>query len=838
MKILAPFSGLLVPLNEVPDEAFSQKLVGDGISIDPVESTLHSPVDGVIDFIHPSQHALTIKAQSGAQILVHIGVDTVQLKGEGFKAQIKSGDLVKAGQPLVKFDADWVAVNSKSLITQILVANPEEFELLLPSHARGQSVKSGDVLFTLKGKKTGQQANVPAVGGEKLIRRFVCGFPTGLHARPAAAIVQAAKKYNSEIQFIKGAQQANAKSLVSLLALSVGPGDEYTLSVYGHDAATAIDELTLLIDVQISNEVHSPAPVAPKTEKIEKVTGDVFNGVSASPGLVLGRLFQADRKAIVITENLYSNDFSHENEKLKSALFEAEVDLRALISQLKQVKNEEQAAIFKAHLEVLNDPEIVAGTQEKIQQGLSAQYAWQESVNGFKNTLSALQNEVMATRAHDLHDVGQRVLRHLLGIKEVKHTHEIPFSESAILVARNLTPSDMVLIDPNKVRGICSVEGGASSHVAIIARSMGLAYIVAVDDGLLRVPTGTEALLNAKAGTLNLKVTDAERRQAEAEISHQKEQDVLNFKAAAQPALTADGHRIEVFANVGKLKDAQDAIEHGAEGIGLLRSEFLFLHRNSAPTEAEQLEKYQEIVSALKAKPVIIRTLDVGGDKPLSYLPLPPEENPFLGVRGLRMSLRSPELFRQQLRALLKVKPLTAVQIMFPMVTTVSELIDAKAILNEEAKKLGVEKVSVGIMIEVPSAALMAEQLAPHVDFFSIGSNDLTQYTLAIDRGHRELANMADGLHPSVLQLIKITCDAAIRHKKVVGVCGGIAGDAHAVPLLIGLGVHELSVSVPVIPTVKAQIRKLNKKDCETLAARALAMGEAQDVRKLVEKYI
>ncbi len=836
MKIRAPLSGISVPLYEVPDEAFSTKMVGDGISIDPVDSILRSPVDGVVEFIHPSRHALTLKS-GNTSVLIHIGVDTVQLKGEGFKALVKTGQQVKAGEALIEFDLDFVAARAKSLVTQVLITNPEDFSF--SGFATGFVRADESVLFEISGHKSASATPEKKSGTQKS-RSFICSLGTGLHARPAAAIVQTAKRFSSDVSLKKNQQSANAKSLVSILSLSVEYGDSFEVVTFGDDALAALDALTELLDFGLHEESKTPA--APAAVKMSTQTDEGFTGVVASPGLVLGKIFQAQSELVQTSDNKKNFDVQLELQKLKSAQLQTQIDLKVLVTQLKKTPNEDQVAIFEAHLEVLADPEILALTISKINEGFSAAYAWQESIQEFKKVLAGLQNEVMAGRAHDLQDVGQRVLKHLLGIKDTSNAFHVPFSEPALLVARNLTPSDMVLIDPKKIKGICTVEGGASSHVAIIARSLGLAYLVAVSELVLNIANGTEAILNGKTGLLKLKISGSERESVQNEINQQKEQDLQDFKSALTPALTLDGHHIAVMANVGKLNEAEEAARFGAEGIGLLRSEFLFLHRSTAPTEDEQQKKYQDIVHALagknKSHPVIIRTLDVGGDKPLTYLPLPPEENPFLGVRGLRMCLRSPEIFRTQLRALLKTTPHNAVQIMFPMVTTLSELLDAKSILSEECLKLNREKPSVGIMIEVPSAALMADVLAPHVDFFSIGSNDLTQYTLAIDRGHRELAAMADGLHPSVLKLIKITCDAARKYKKMVGVCGGIAGDPFAVPLLVGMGVHELSVSVPVIPSVKAQLRKLKKSECESLVAQALQKAEASEVRKLVEHLI
>lgn len=845
MKIYSPLSGIVVPLELVPDEAFSQKLVGDGLSIDPTDNILKSPIDGLIQFIHPAQHALTIQAANGAEVLIHIGIDTVQLRGEGFSSLVKVGERVNVGQPLIEFDLDFVSTQAKSLMTQVLVSNPENFKINFVKKNNNQ-VTSNDVLFEVEAIAT---SNVQAklTTGVELKRAFMCSLPTGLHARPAAVLAQVAKKYQADIIIIKNNNKANLKSLVSILSAEIGAKDLFEISALGPDAREALDELTLLIDSgKIEETRMEPASTQEKTEIKPTLTKNItkhlhhYTGVNAAGGLVLGEVYQVKRELVAVNHNRLNINIDLEIQNLKANLSMVQNELQQLVKDLLIKNKKEQAEIFLAHLEVLQDPEITHTCIGKIKNKICAELAWQETINQFIKTLSSLQNEVMATRAHDLQDVGQRVLRKLLKLEQPLNPFQPKGDGPFVLIAQNLTPSDMVLIDHHLVKGIATVEGGASSHVAIMARSMGLAYLAALPTEVLEIRNSTEVILDTNSGVLKTQFSSTEKVNTLNEIEKLKQELSQNVRAALAPAITQDGHQIKVFANVGKKEDAEAALKNGAEGVGLLRSEFLFLHRSSAPTETEQWQQYQEIVSAMQQqgdfKPVIIRTLDVGGDKPLAYLPIPSEENPFLGVRGLRVSLRHPEIFKTQLRALLKVKPSEALQIMFPMVTTLSELLEAKQILFDECKKLNITKISVGIMVEVPSVALMAEVLAPHVDFFSIGSNDLTQYTLAIDRGHRDLAAMADGLHPSVLKLIQITCEAANKHKKMVGVCGGIAGDALAIPLLIGLGVHELSVSVPVIPNVKAQIRNLNYRACKELVNEALKLAEASQVRELVKK--
>jgi multiphosphoryl transfer protein len=842
MKILSPLSGSIIPLDLVPDPVFSQKMVGDGLAIDPTDSLLRSPIEGVVEFIHPGKHAITLKSAYNIEVLIHIGIDTVKLKGEGFKTLVNVGQKVKAGDPLIEFDIDFISTQAKSVMTIVLVTQNQDFDfsnfVTIPVVTAQKTT-----LFEVNPKKnkstqeSKNRAEVLAVS-----RHLICPLQTGFHARPAAVIAQAAKNFKSEIHFFKNNVPANAKSITSILTLTVTYNDEITIECFGSDASQAVAEMTKLIENM--KEEKSAAPSSVGANSSGKVASDQpheFHGVMAASGQVHGITYQLKIESLVVEKEVFSKISSVENQKLSAALTEAKIDLNNTIKSLTKGDSDKKE-IYQAHLELLSDTEILKIPHQLISEGASAEYAWSEGINQLKTVFKNLNNETMAARALDVHDIGQRVLRILLGIEKSEPLADLPQGQSVILIAKSVNPSDMASFDPKIVKGLCLVEGGASSHVAIIARSMGIASIAAVDEKILEVKNGTEALLYANKGYLNVKPEASEISQIKIEIEKQNQKSIENLKTSHQPATTIDGVHIEVFANIGKHTEAVEALKSGSDGVGLLRSEFLFLDRTTEPSEKEQKDKYQEIISDLSSdgqlRPVIIRTLDVGGDKPLSYYPVPHEENPFLGVRGLRLSLRSPAMFRTQLKSLLQVKPISNLKIMFPMVTTLSELLEAKKILAEEAAKLQVPHVSVGIMIEVPSAALLTEQFAPHVDFFSIGSNDLTQYTLAIDRGHRELATMADGLHPSVLKLIKMTCDAAKKHKKFVGVCGGIASEPFAIPLLIGLGVDELSVSVPTIPHVKAQIRKLKKSECVLLAEKALLLAEASDVRELVRHLI
>jgi len=833
ITLTAPLSGPLVPLERVPDPVFAQKMVGDGISIDPLDQCLRAPCDGQIVQLHPAGHAVTVTTPQGIEVLMHIGLDTVGLKGSGFTPKVKAGDSVKTGDALIDFDADYVATHAKSLLTQIVITNSERVAAFAP---RSGAVTAGqDIILelTLAGAQAEEAAESVKTATSEAI---VIPNATGLHARPAAVLANLAKKFKADLRLQKGDRAANAKSVVAIMGLEIGYGDKVTLIARGDDADAAVETLTPLLWEGLGDEGCKPAPAPASVEVAASAAPaprprsedpNLLIGVAASPGLAVGEVFQVRHQEIQINE-IAAGDPQQERDRLDDAVNQAKVQLEALQARLHGQRAADKAAIFAAHQELLDDPDLVDIAHSALAKGKSAEFAWHRAFSTHADRLASLRNELLAARANDLRDVGRRVLTLLTGA-EPEH-QEPPFN--AILVAEELTPSDTASMDRARVRGFCTTLGGATSHVAILARSLDIPAVAGIEPRALELANGASAILDGGKGTLRLNPTPediariretqerlAVRRQAEMAVAH-------------EPAITLDGHRMEVVGNIGGLAEAEQIAGLGGEGVGLLRSEFLFLERSTAPNEDEQFETYKAIAEALGPdRPLIIRTLDVGGDKPLIYLPIPKEENPFLGERGLRIGLDRPEILRTQLRAILRAAAFGKVRVMFPMVGLLSELRDAKAMLEEERQRLGAKPIETGIMVEIPAAAIMAAQFAREADFFSIGTNDLTQYTLAMDRGHPKLAPKVDGLNPSVLRLIAWTVEAAHAQGKWVGVCGGIASDPQAVPLLIGLGVDELSVSLPTIPSIKAQIRTLWLHECQELARRALTLETAAEVR-------
>lgn len=671
--------------------------------------------------------------------------------------------------------------------------------------------------------------------------------PTGLHARPAATIVKMAKSFAAKSQMIHKDNTANLKSVVDILNLETHKDAKVTLIVSGEDAKAAFEALSVLISSGSGEDCSEIAPtVATDAEKqttaksIIKVglsgedlagldKNQCFKGVSVSDGLAFGEVFVLTQAEITF-ERLGSGVYT-ERTSLKNAITQAKTNLTNLVAN---AKSDTQKNILEAHISLLDDPSLFDGASDLLVNNVSAAFAWKQLIDAQKTKLLTSTSDVLAERANDLEDIGNRVLRILTGQPE--QSLELP--AHCILLANNLTPSDTINLDREKVMAFATVEGGATSHVAILARAMNLPALCAMPSTALAIKNGTSALIDTKSSQLIIQPSDALIAKVDTLIAQLKNLDNEARANAMAPAIMKDGIKIEVVGNVTSVEETTVAIKNGAEGVGLLRTEILFVDSKSEPTEETQTAVYSAIAKECGLeRPLVLRTLDIGGDKPVPYINVGKEDNPFLGVRGLRLCLSMPEMFRRQIRSVLRAAVYTKMHIMFPMVTNLSELLTAREMVREEKKALGItEYVPVGIMIEVPAAALLAEHFAPHVDFFSIGTNDLTQYTLAMDRGHAALAKEADAFHPAVLQLIAKTCDAANKHGKWVGVCGGLASDSMATGLLIGLGVKELSASGNSIAHVKATVRTLTMAHCQALAERALAADSPQAVREIINQ--
>ncbi|KVE97109.1 phosphoenolpyruvate--protein phosphotransferase [Burkholderia vietnamiensis] len=844
--LLAPLSGPIVALADVPDPVFAGGMFGDGIGIDPLAGRLVAPCAGVVSHLARTGHAVTITTPQGAQVLLHIGIDTVELNGQGFTARVEDGAHVAPGDLLIEFDQDVVARSAHSLVSVIAIANSDAFDVV--ERASGFATAGETPLLTLRanGAAAGQAtqaahatATATAPSAHEVRRQIVLTQPGGLHARPAARARESVRGFDATVDVQFDGRHASIASVVGLLGLGAGEGATVELIGRGAHAQQAVDAVARELLREAHGEVEetparlrSPAPPTLRHDDGAARAGapldpNTLAGVCAAPGIAVGTLVRLDDADIVPPEQASGTPAS-ESRRLDQALKAVDAELGETVRNASARGAVGEAGIFAVHRVLLEDPTLVDAARDQISLGKSAGFAWRATIRAQIDTLSRLDDALLAERAADLRDIEKRVLRALGHTSGA--TRALP--DEAVLAAEEFTPSDLSSLDRERVTALVMARGGATSHAAIIARQLGIPALVAVGDALYAIPDGTQVVVDASAGRLEHapSAVDVERARHERErLDGVRE---ANRQHAREAAATADGRAIEVAANIATLDDANTALDNGADSIGLLRTELMFIHRQTAPSVVEHRQSYQSIVDALQGRTAIIRTLDVGADKEVDYLTLPPEPNPALGLRGIRLAQVRPDLLDDQLQGLLAVKPFGAVRILLPMVTDAGELVRLRARIDEFARAQGrTEPIEVGVMIEVPSAALLADQLARHADFLSIGTNDLTQYTLAMDRCQADLAAQSDGLHPAVLRLIDIAVRGAAKHGKWVGVCGALGGDPLAVPILVGLGVTELSVDPVAVPGIKARVRRLDYQLCRQRAQDLLALDSAQAVR-------
>ncbi|EHM02230.1 phosphoenolpyruvate-protein phosphotransferase [Acetobacteraceae bacterium AT-5844] len=654
----------------------------------------------------------------------------------------------------------------------------------------------------------------------------------GLHARPAKAVTTLAKTFQSSITLSLGGKTADARSMIALLQLGAGPGAKLTLAAKGPDAAAALLALRAAFASGLG-DADEPAPQAVDTPPPLDIPRaplppGTIAGLPASPGVAIGVLYRFRTETAGFAST--ATDPAAETAALDQALAATRTELSGVAAEMTSRIGAKHAEIFAAHAEFLDDPELLAEARAAIAGGASAPAAWQQAAEGRAMALAGMGDTLLAARAVDLKDVSRRVLRQLVG----GGAEVAVLPDRAIVTAEDLTPSETANLDPAKVAGMVTAAGGPTAHTAILARAMGIPAVVAAGQAVLDLPDGTPVVLDGDHGYLHPNPDDMALATAEAAMARGKDRAAAARAAAFRPAVTRDGHRIEIAANVRRPEEALEAVAVGAEGTGLVRSEFLFHDRADPPSEEEQFTLYRKLAEGFGGLPVVLRTLDAGGDKPLRFVAHPVEANPFLGLRGVRLSLAERQvLFRPQIRAALRAARFGDIKLMLPMIDGLADLRAAREFIEAERAELGTPPVEVGIMVEVPSAAVMADQLAQEADFFSIGTNDLTQYTLAVDRQHPTLGARSDALDPAVLRLIDMTVRAAHARGRWVGVCGNMAADAMAAPILLGLGVDELSVSIPNVPALKAQIRALSMARAEKVARDALNCATAEEVRAL-----
>jgi phosphocarrier protein FPr len=759
-------------------------------------------------------------------------------------------DLVRAtGVVVVQFPrgVDWGKDGHARVVVGIAARSDEHLQVLAnltgvlgdarKAEELARTTDPGVIVVALNGASATSEAAAsgpPPITGPSI--QVTSPEPHGLHARPATALVEVAKRFRSDITVVSGGRSASGKSLVSLLSLGAVGGSTLTVTATGEDAPAALAALHAAFEAGLDNVVATPprtAAAPPSPAARLDYDGPLVVGISASPGIASGPVWAFQHERLEVAER--APDPAREHQRLEQALAGATADLQNLYQGFLKKAGAARAAIFKAHLELLDDPDMVSEAHRQVDTGASAGWAWRGVFEARAEVLARLPDPLLAARAGDLRDVGRRVLRFLADAVEGVAT--LP-DHPVVLLAEDLAPSDTAKLDPAMVLGLCTAGGGATSHTAIIARSLDIPAVVAAGPSVLDVPNGRECILDGDAGVLVARPSAKDRERAAARRERGRGQREAETRDRYKPAITRDGRRVEVAANIGSASDAEKAVNAGGEGVGLMRTEFLFLQREHPPGEDEQYEAYRTMVRALNGLPIILRTLDIGGDKQVPYLSLPAEANPFLGVRGIRLCFEREDLFRTQLRAMLRASLEGPVRIMYPMVATVAELRRARAITEDVRREVGAGPVETGIMMEVPSAVMLADQLAREVSFFSIGTNDLTQYVLAMDREHPVLAPQADGVHPAVLRMVELTVRAARSAGIWVGACGGVAGDPAGALTLAGLGVTELSVAIPTIPSIKALLRSVSFADAEALARQALACGDAAEVRALVSELL
>jgi phosphoenolpyruvate-protein phosphotransferase len=564
-----------------------------------------------------------------------------------------------------------------------------------------------------------------------------------------------------------------------------------------------------------------------------------IKGIPAAPGIALGKtLWLRTTDLRVEKQNIDSPE--DELRRLQIACEKTKRSIQQIQIQMKGRINSTESALFDAHIMILEDPDLFSLVTEKIiKEKVNAEYAWNEAIEHYTHQMETLENEYFRARALDIQDVGHQVLRNLLGIRP----ESVRMSGPVVLLARDLTPTDAVELDRTKVLGFCTMEGSSTSHTAIFAKALNLPAVVGIGESLQNVKDGTFVIMDGSNGELIPSPSDSSKKIYLARLKKDSGLKAKHLKNAHALAITLDGLHVNVVANVGSLEEANMANEMGAEGIGLLRTEFLFMGRKTAPSEEEQFISYLSILEKMEDRPVIARTLDIGGDKYPSYMDLGKEANPFLGWRAIRVCLDRPDFFKVQLRALLRAGAGHNLNIMFPMIATLGEFRHAKAMVVKAGKELAKEGIpykrdtKIGIMVEIPSVAIMADQFAREVDFFSIGTNDLTQFVFAVDRTNQKVAHIADACHPAIFRQIKHMIDAAHANNIWVGVCGELASDLDAVPILLGLGLDEFSMTPASIPSAKDILCSWVEAKAKSLALEVLNLESTQAIRCVVHKY-
>jgi len=685
---------------------------------------------------------------------------------------------------------------------------------------------------------------VSAEGGSKTTDRavgpevrlpVVIDLPHGLHARPAARLVQTAGEFDADVRVTNvtaGRGPVSARSLNAVATLGVTVGQQIEVVATGPQATVAIDAIRTLADRRFDEapeDLAVPEPtIEPSTHAGAPAVEGAIVGIPAAPGIAVGPVRHLHLPELPIAD-VAPGTPEEERAHLDAAIEAVRADIARQRDAAIVRVGRDQATIFDAHLLFLQDEALLGPARERIPYRGSAA-GWSDAVTELVAVWEKLDDPYLRERADDVRSVGRQVLARLLGVEAPRGRMSAP----GILVMSDLEPADTIALHPSSCHGIAVAHGGPTSHAAVLARALGIPAVVGLGERITEIDEGVTIALDGSTGVIQVDPSPSTIARVEAQRAERLEREQASRARASAPAVTKDGRHVPIMANVGGSSDIAAALAAGCDGVGLFRSEFLFIGRDRMPTEAEQEQVYRAAAVALDGRPLTVRTLDAGADKPIPYLGLTAEANPFLGVRGFRLTLARPELLTTQLRALVRVSIEHPVRIMFPMVATLEELQAGIAAVGNAARDVRTAPPDVGVMVEIPAAALGASHLARIAGFFSVGTNDLTQYTLAADRGNEHLGDLADAFHPSVLRLIATTAEAGAAAGIPTAVCGELAADPTATALLLGLGVEELSMSPPAVPHVKDAVRAVDLEGANALASEALACATAVEVRRLV----
>lgn len=575
---------------------------------------------------------------------------------------------------------------------------------------------------------------------------------------------------------------------------------------------------------------------------MKKEKNMLLQGIAGSNGIIAGEAYIYQENIEIDKTSIEEAEINFELDKVEKAVFLTEQQIQKIREVATRDFGEEKAVIFDAHLLILNDPMLVPEIRETIErEKVQAGYAVQKSIEKLLEMFADIEDEYLKERVSDIKDVGSRLIRNILGVSN-ESIEDIGFD--VVIVAHDLTPSDTATMDKKHIKGFATDIGGRTSHTAIMARSLGIPSVLGLGDATVKIKSGDYIILDGGEGKV---IVDPDAEQIEKyEVKAKQYKDELDSLVSnvRLPAITTDGRSIEISANIGSPFDIEASMSYGAEGVGLYRTEFLYMNRDTIPSEDEQFEAYKIAAEKFDNKPIIIRTLDIGGDKKLPYLEFPHEMNPFLGWRAIRICLERKDLFKTQLRAILRASAYGNVLIMYPMISGIEEVIEANQVLKEAKKELiaeGIpfnEDIKTGVMIEIPSAALTADIIINEVDFFSIGTNDLCQYTLAVDRMNEKISKLYQPFHPGVLRLIKSTIDASHRVGKFTGMCGEMAGDPAAALILLGMGLDEFSMSASAIPRIKKIIRSVSYERAKVIAEHVLTMRSSSEIHEYALKML